>query len=252
MRCDAKEREREEERARRVCRQRKTAHSFSSFRTTQRPVRDPVSPSISSRAAPSLPQSPSSDILVAGPPLYPAPKLFLLLPLPLLLLLLTTFFFFFFFCCFFFFLLQTSETSEKLAPTIHTHKSSKAVCRDRDPPAPKAAANTLTSTRKAELALKSPPKKSRKNSKNSWKSCKLETTVEAPLSNSRLSHSLSLSLSRCCAELPENTRVLAANSSYKNAHKKQMLLSLVFCLSRLGPRTSPSSFTGTNLRITRQ
>jgi hypothetical protein len=102
------------------------------------------------------------------------------------------------------------------------------------------------------LALKSPPKKSRKNSKNSWKSCKLETTVEAPLSNSRLSHSLSLSLSRCCAELPENTRVLAANSSYKNAHKKQMLLSLVFCLSRLGPRTSPSSFTGTNLRITRQ
>ncbi len=164
MRCDAKERERGRERARRVCRQRKTAHSFSSFRTTQRPVRDPVSPSISSLAAPSLPQSPSSDILVAGPLPYQAPKLFLLppLPLPLLLLLLTTFFFFFFFCCFFFFLLQTSETSENLPPTIHTQKSSKTVCRDRDPPAPKAAANTLTSTRKAELALKSPQKNQEK------------------------------------------------------------------------------------------
>jgi hypothetical protein len=36
------------------------------------------------------------------------------------------------------------------------------VCRDRDPPAPKAAANTLTSTRKAELALKSPQKNQEK------------------------------------------------------------------------------------------
>ncbi len=225
MRCDAKERERGRERARRVCRQRKTAHSFSSFRTTQRPVRDPVSPSISSRAAPSLPQSPSSDILVAGPPpswcppLCQAPKLFLLLPLPLLLLLLlTTFFFFFFFCCFFFFLLQTSETSENLSPTIHTHKSSKAVCKDRDPPAPKAAANTLTSTRKAELALKSPPKKSRKNSKISWKSCKLETTVEAPLSHSRLSHS------QVVAELPENTREFWLRIPATKMHTRSKML----------------------------
>jgi hypothetical protein len=92
------------------------------------------------------------------------------------------------------------------------------VCKDRDPPAPKAAANTLTSTRKAELALKSPPKKSRKNSKISWKSCKLETTVEAPLSHSRLSHS------QVVAELPENTREFWLRIPATKMHTRSKML----------------------------
>ncbi len=47
-----------------VCHRKTSRSSFSSFRTTDRSVRDPVSPSISSGAAPPTPQPPSPVILL--------------------------------------------------------------------------------------------------------------------------------------------------------------------------------------------